>query len=155
MEKENLAEYLKDIPKPVPAQSPDQKMLKVYLLSARRSSRIGFLLIVFPGIVIVLSIIQNLFHVDTYLPQWIVRNTSSLSTPARAMLVFVFLVGFPLIAIVLNLLSISYFRYDRIKREFNIAFKIRWWNIAITLAGGALASFYILHLLADSLLGDR
>jgi hypothetical protein len=152
MEKDNLIEYLKDIPKPVPTPAPDQKILKVSLLDARRSSRIGFWLIALPGIVILLFIIQNLFHFDTYLPGWVGRNVSSPSTPVRVLLVFVFLVGFPLIAIVLNLLSISYFKYDKAKREFNIIFRIRWWNIAITLAGGALCSFYILHLLADSLL---
>ena len=155
MEKEKLVEYLKDIPKPVPTLPQDQKILKISLLSARRSSRIGFWLIALPGIVIVLFMIQSLFHADTWLPRWIGRNVSSLSNPVRAALVFVFLVGFPLIAVVLNFLSISYFQYDKARKEFNITFKIRWWNIFITLAGGALASFYILHLLADSMLGGR
>lgn len=44
-------------------------------------------------------------------------------------------------------------RYDRIRKEFNFTVKIRLWNIIITVAGAALASFYILHLLADSILG--
>ncbi|HWK03311.1 MAG TPA: hypothetical protein VNS58_06750 [Puia sp.] len=155
MDKEKLVEYLKDIPKPAPTESQYQKTLKISLLTARKSSRIGFWLIALPGIVVLLFIIQNLFHLNPGFSRWIGKNTSSLSTPARAVLVFVFLVGFPLLAIVLNLLSVCYFQYDKIRREFNISFKIRWWNIVITLIGGALASFYILHLLADTLLSGK
>lgn len=155
MDKENLVEYLKSIPKPVPTEAPNQKILKISLLNARKSSRIGFGLIALPGTIILLFITQNLFHLNPGFTRWLDKNALFLSTPARAMFVFVFLVGFPMIAIVLNLLSICYFQYDKVRREFNITFKIRWWNILITLIGGALASFYILHLLADTLLSGR
>jgi hypothetical protein len=151
MDKENMADYLKTIPKPVPASPAGQKILKVALFSARRSSRIGFLLVAFPGLVILLFLVQQLFHLSPGFTRWLDGGTT-LSTPVRGVLVFIFVVGFPLIAIVLNLLSICYFQYDRIKKEFHISFRLRWWNIIITLAGGALASFYILHLLADTIL---
>jgi len=52
-------------------------------------------------------------------------------------------------------LSITYFQYDKNRREFNITIKIRWWNIIITLVGAAFASFYVFHILADSLMGGK
>ena len=142
---------MKTIPKPVPATPTGQQQLKVALFSARRSSRIGILLIALPGLVILLFLVQQLFHLSPGFTRWLDGGTT-LPAPVRAVLVCIFLVGFPLIAIVLNLLSICYFRYDRVKKEFHISFRLRWWNIIITLAGGALASFYILHLLADTIL---
>jgi hypothetical protein len=154
MDQDKLSEYLKTIPKPEPASPPAQKILRVTLLTARRSSRIGILLIGLPALVIILLILQNLFHVDIGFIRWLGRNASSLSNPARALIVFTFIVGFPLIAVIINLLSLCYFHYDRQSREFHITFKVRWWNIIITLLGGALASFYIVHLLADTLLGN-
>ena len=149
-----MADYLKTVPKPVPITPAGQKILKVTLFNARRSSRIGFLLVGLPGIVVWLFFVQQLFHLQPGFTRWL-GGGSSLSAPVRAVLVFIFLVGFPLIAVVLNLLSICYFQYDRLNKEFHFHFRIRWWNIVITLAGAALASFYILHLLADSLLGGR
>jgi hypothetical protein len=153
MDPHKLEEYLKTLPKPEPAMPPAQKILKISLLSARRSSRIGFWLVALPGMVILLFILQNILHLDIGIIRWLGGLGPHLSTPARAVLVFVFLIGFPLIAVVINLLSLSHFHYDKLSREFTITFKIRWWNIVITLAGGALAAFYTMHLLADTLLG--
>jgi hypothetical protein len=153
MNKENMAEYLETVPKPVPANPPNQKILKMSLLTARRSSRIGIWLVASPGIVLLLFFIQNLLHLRPGLTQWLSHSMPSLSAPFRAVLIFIFLVGFPLVAVTLNLLSLCHFQYDRIKQEFHITFKMRWWNIVLTIVGGALASFYILHLLADTLLG--
>ena len=150
-----MADYLKTLPKPVPASPAGQKILQVTLFNARRSSRIGLLLVGLPGIVVLLFFIQQLFHLQPGFTRWLEGGSPTLSTPVRAVLVFIFLVGFPLIAVVLNLLSICYFQYDWLKKEFHFIFRIRWWNIGITLAGAALASFYILHLLADTLLGGR
>jgi len=150
-----MADYLKTVPKPAPAVPAGQKILRVALFNARRSSRIGFLLVALPGLLVLLLIVQQLFHLQPGFTRWLEGGGSSLSTPVRAVLVFIFLVGFPLIAVVLNLLSICYFQYDRLKKEFYFHFRVRWWNIVITLAGGALAAFYILHLLADTILGGR
>jgi hypothetical protein len=155
MDKENLADYLESIPKPGPTIPPEQKILKISLITARRSASIGFWLVALPGLIILLFIGQNLFHLFPDFTLWLARNAPSLSITTRAVLVFIFLVGFPVIAIVLNLMSICHFQYDKTKREFTVTFKIRWRNVVITLAGGALASFYILHLLADTLLGDK
>lgn len=154
MDQEKLSEYLKTISKPEPDTPADQKILRVTLLTARRSSRIGILLIGLPALIIILFILQNLFHFDIGLIRWLGGNASSLSNHARALVVFIFIVGFPLTAVIINLLSLCYFQYDRQRREFHITFKIRWWNIIITLAGAVLASFYTVHLLADTLLGN-
>ncbi|HXB35047.1 MAG TPA: hypothetical protein VNV35_16575 [Puia sp.] len=155
MDRMNLVDYLKTIPKPTPTESGEKEKLKIFLVTARKSSRIGLLLIGLPSLLISLFILQALSHFKLGFIQWLGGNTFSFPTPVKAMLIFVFLVGFPMIAMVLNLLSLSHFQFDERSREFRITFRIRWWNIVIALAGGALATFYILHILADTLLGGR
>jgi hypothetical protein len=155
MDRMNLVDYLKTIPKPTPIETSEKEKLKIFLVTARKSSRIGLLLIGLPSLLISLFILQALFHFKFGFIRWLGENTSSLPTPAKAVLIFVFLVGFPMIAMVLNLLSLSHFQFDERSREFRVTFRIRWWNIFIALAGGALATFYILHILADTLLGGR
>jgi len=155
MDRMNLVDYLKTIPKPTPTETGEKEKLKIFLVTARKSSRIGLLLIGLPSLLISLFILQALFHFKFGFIRWFGENTPSLPTPAKAMLIFAFLVGFPMIAMVLNLLSLSHFQFDERSREFRVTFRIRWWNIVIALAGGALATFYILHILADTLLGGR
>jgi hypothetical protein len=155
MDRMNLVDYLKTIPKPTTTETGEKEKLKIFLVTARKSSRIGLLLIGLPSLLISLFILQALFHFRFDFIRWLGENTYSLPTPTKAVLIFVFLVGFPMIAMVLNLLSLSHFQFDRLRREFRVTFRIRWWNILIALAGGALATFYILHILADTLLGGR
>ncbi len=155
MDNKQTEDHLKNIAKPS-APDPNQKeILKLALLNARKSSAIGIVLVGLPAILIALSIIQNAFQIHAGIISRINQFMPSVPIQTRAVFFFIFLVGSPLIAIALNILSITYFQYDKNRREFNITIKIRWWNIIITLVGAAFASFYVFHILADSLMGGK
>jgi len=62
-------------------------------------------------------------------------------------------VGFPFVAVAINLLSVTWFRYFRFKRELVITIRMKWPNLLIAVIGSALAAFYVMHLLADTVLG--
>ena len=53
------------------------------------------------------------------------------------------------------MLSIMYFKYNKARKELNIVVRVRWWNLIVTLVATAIALFYMLHLLADSILGGK
>jgi hypothetical protein len=152
MTQEKIEAYIKDIPKPAPPATESEKIVRMSLLSARRSSVIGLVLIALPGILIFLLFLQNTFHVFPGLIRWLAGSGTFLPLPLRPILVFIFLVGFPFVAVAVNLLSISWFRYYHFKKELVISVRMRWPNILIAIIGSALAAFYILHLLADTLL---
>lgn len=153
MTDEKLGDYLKEISKPAAPPAKGQEMLKVALMNARRSSVIGAILIILPGGLILLFLLQNSLHLLPGLTRWLAGEGTFLPLPARAIVAFVFLVGFPVLAVILNLLAITWYRYDRARKELTIAVRMRWINVWIAVAGGALASFYVLHLLADTILG--
>jgi hypothetical protein len=153
MDKKELVEYLKEVRKPDPPSPAEQERLKIMLMNARRSSVIGLCLIALPGLIITLFFIQTIFRPATDLTRWICSGASFFTGRSKSILVFLFMVGFPLIAVGVNLLSITYFRYQPLRREFHLTVRMRWWNILVALAGAALASFYILHILADALVG--
>lgn len=155
MDNKKTEDYLRNLEKSVPPMPEQKEVLKLTLMNARKSSIIGLILVALPGILISLFFFQQLFNLDSDLTNWIDKFASLFPGHSKAVVFFIFLVGFPLIAIAINILSITHFRYNKIKKEFDITIKVRWWNIIITIAGTALASFYILHLLADSLLGGR
>ncbi|RBL92383.1 hypothetical protein [Chitinophaga flava] len=151
MDEQQFENYLHNMEKPTPPLPAQKDTLKFALLNSRRSSWIGALLIVFPFLLISLFFIQHLFNLGPRLTGWIATGTSSLPVYWKALLFFIFLTGFPFLGIILNMLSITYFQYDKTRREFNIIIRIRWWNIIIIFIGAAVASFYTLHLLADAI----
>ena len=153
MTKEKLSTYLKDIPKPEAPATENEAVVRLALLSARRSAVLGIVLIALPGVLILLLFLQNSFHVFPGLIRWLAGKGSVIPFGWRPVVVFFFLVGFPFVAVAVNLLSVSWFRYYRWKRELVISIRMRWPNILIAIIGSALAAFYVMHLLADTLLG--
>lgn len=152
MDNEKMGEYLVNIPKPVPRLPPEQERLKLTILNSKRSSVAGAILIILPGFLIFIVILQNIFHIPPDITRWLAGRTYYVPLPLRAFLFFLFLVGFPFIAVILNLLAITYYKYNVLRKEVQITIRMKWPNILIAVAGAALASFYILHLLADTLL---
>ena len=155
MTKEKLSNYLTDVPKPEAPATESEKVVRLALLSARRSAALGVVLIALPGILILVLFLQNTFHLFPGFIRWLAGSGSFLPLPARAIVVFIFLVGFPFVAVAVNLLSISWYRYYHFRRELVISVRMRWPNILIAIIGSALAAFYILHLLADTLLKGK
>lgn len=147
--KNKIEEFLEKISKPNVENIPFENAFKLALLNSRRSSWIGVLFVIIPILILILALIRSLFHFNF----GIIGNfTSCLSLPTRAILFFVLDVGFPMIAVALNILSITFFSYDSKRKELNMSFKLRWWNIVIILIDGAVAAFFLFHLVADTLI---
>lgn len=155
MDTKDVEKYLENIDKPLPPKPPEHDSLKIALMNSKRSSRAGLLLIALPFLIIFIFFLQNLLNLPPELTNWIDRATSSFPGYSRAIFFFLLLTGFPFLAIIINMLSITYFQYSKAKKEFNIIIKIRWWNITITLIAAAIASFYIFHLLSDTIIGGK
>jgi len=155
MEKQQLETYLKDIPKPAPEAPATQDALRLTLMNAKLSSRVGTLLIVLPGLLVLAFFLQNTLHVLPGLTRWFGAEVTWIPLPLRTVLLFLFLVGFPFIAVLMNLLAIIHYRFNPLRKELTIVVRMKWKNILIAVAGAALAAFYILHLLADTILSKN
>ncbi len=153
MIKNKVEEFMEKLSKPQIEDIPYEKAFKIALLSSRKSSRIGILLVGMPAIILFVAIIQSFFNFDIGIDGVFNNLTSHVSLHLKAIIFFILTVGFPLIAVIINTLSITFFNYDRKRKEFNITFKLRWWNIFITLIGGLVASIFLFHLVVDSLAG--
>ena len=60
------------------------------------------------------------------------------------------ILGRPLLAVVLNLLSIVHIHYERKTKEILIALKLKWFNLAIVLVCLSLIAIVILYLIAEN-----
>ena len=60
---------------------------------------------------------------------------------------------FPLIAVILNVLAITWLQYDREQKVLNISIRIKTINLIIIIVAGLVALLFIGHSIADSIAG--
>jgi hypothetical protein len=111
-----------------------QEILKMAMINAKKSSKIGLLFIIIPALIIVIAYIkiQFMMRIDFN------ASINSLIEQANQIgylkwvipLVFV---GFPILATILNLLSITHFYVEKTNKELIISIKYRLKNIIIIL----------------------
>jgi hypothetical protein len=56
---------------------------------------------------------------------------------------------FPLIAVILNILAITWLQYDKQQKILNICIRIKTMNLIIIIVSGLLAFLFIGHAIAD------
>jgi hypothetical protein len=122
-----------------------QEELKIPLLSYRRSSKAGFWLLIVPVVVAVTIVLK--YDVGI-LP----RSLDSIGhffagidqSPIFTYLIPLVFIGFPLLAMVMNLLAFCHFERVSEKQEIVVTIKIRPLNIALFLLSFAVFVFFLL-----------
>lgn len=116
-----------------------QDRLKIGLMNARKSSRIGLVFIIVPALFVLIAYIkiQFIMHVDfpgTF--QGLLRETASASW-LRWVVPLVFLV-MPLLAAIINLLAVSHFVVDKKSKEVIITVQYRLKNLVVLIISLAI-----------------
>ena len=109
-----------------------QEVLKIGLMNARKSARIGILFILIPVVFVALAYIKIviLMHFDffTHFAQFLSKqNQSSFFTWAFHIIILVL----PLAGIIINLLAISHFYLNKTTKELIISIKYRFKNLIV------------------------
>lgn len=111
-----------------------QEILKIGMLNARKSSKIGIIFILIPMLLIVLAYlkIKLLIHWEFFnnLLQFVSKQNqiSYLSWISH-----IVLIGLPILAIIINLLAISHFYVDKQNKELIITIRYRLNNLIVLL----------------------
>jgi lantibiotic transport system permease protein len=121
-------------------QTPDsgklkhQEVLKMAMINARKSSKIGLLILLIPALFILIAYIkiQILMRIDLN------ASLNSLIEKANQIgylkwFVPAIFVGLPILATIINLLAITHFYVDKTNKELIISVKYRLKNIIIIL----------------------
>jgi hypothetical protein len=113
-----------------------QGKLKVGLMNARRSSRIGLVFILVPALFLLIAYIklQFILSIDFQATfQEIIHKTDHASW-LRWVVPVVFLV-LPLLSVIINLLAVSHFFVDKQSKEIIITFQYRLKNLIVLIVG--------------------
>ena len=138
------------LPLPRPRHEALKAQLRLTLLDARASSRIGFALVFAPAAFVLGVILRYGFQLPV--PGfgaleaglgWIERQ------PYVPLLAPLLLVGAPLLALCLNALAIVHLRVDRARRELSFTLKLRAVNLLVMAVAVLSVALVLVHVLAE------
>lgn len=143
MKEDNIDEMLNSMDLPDPENIKHQQELKIPLLSYKRSSRAGLWLLVVPVIFALTFILKYQFRIfspilDAVTGFYKIIEENTILT----YLIPVIVIGLPLAAMVINLLSFFHFLYEKERNELIITIKYRPVNIGIFLFCLALLIYF-------------
>jgi hypothetical protein len=148
---DDLARRLDRLESPRPASQATRGAIKVALINAHVSSRLGVALVAIPAVFLLGVILRYGFGLNV--PGFdALENVISVveHTPAIQFLSPVILAGGPLLALALNILAILHVFHDHSRRELVLTIKLRPLNLSvITVALGIIAMLFV-HIVSES-----
>lgn len=153
MNQDELEKKLENLSTPKMPSISHQWQLKLAILSAKKSAWAALWLMLAPFLILGSALLQSLLNIS--IPPWSWMQEYSPHWPLWVRFgIFVTVVMiFPLLAVLLNVLSIIWLQYDRTQRVLHISIRLRLVNIIIILVAGLLALLFIGHTIADYLAG--
>jgi len=125
-----------------------QEILKIGMMNARKSARIGIIFILIPMLLVVLAYmkIKLLIHWDFF-------NNLHLFVSKQNQISFlswishIIILGLPILAIIINLLAISHFYIDKKNKELLITIRYRLNNLIVLLMSVVLLVMIFMYVL--------
>ena len=152
MDEKEFINKMDSLKKPGFEYNPPNNMLKFAIVNSKKSAAIGVWFLVVPLYFLLMVLMKYYFNINLHVIDIFEDFISSLDrSPATKLITPLFFVGLPIIGILINLLSIMFFEYDKKQKQINISVKLKWINILILFASLGIVSIFILYLLAENL----
>ena len=145
MKKEDVDNMLSSMELPNPEHIKHQQELKIPLLSFKKSSKAGLWLLVIPVIVTLTVVLRHDIGISATVPDIIASIIKAVE--GNHFLTFfipVIFIGFPLLAMIINLLAFCHFTHNKTEEELLITVKYRPVNILIFLVSLMILFFFLL-----------
>ena len=150
---DNLEKRLENLNLPKIPELKDQQQVKLSILNARKSARIGLFMLAIPFLILAGAFIETLFKVAIPPWSWLKAVNPSLPVWMRVSIFVIIVIILPLTALVINILSITWFNYDKKQKVFSVSVKFKTVNLIIIAIAKVLALLFIGHAIADWIAG--
>lgn len=125
--------------------------VKIMLLQAKKSAAVGVWLVAVPLFFLFCITMKYFFMIHLHFADVFEEVVSSLDKSVGTKWISPLLfVGFPLIGILLNLLAIMHFEFNKIKKYLVVTIKIKWFNIFILLLSGGVVCIFFLYVITEN-----
>jgi hypothetical protein len=128
-----------------------REQLKITLFNSRKSAALTVWLVAVPCFFLFAVTMKHYFRYDLGIFTIIEEFVSSIDRDAHFPLSAVLLVGFPLIGLAINLLSILHVAIEPARKEMVITMKLRWVNILLSVLTLAIVSVFMIYALIENI----
>ena len=151
MEKDDLINKLQHMEKPDIVSEQHKAELKLTLLNAKKSARIGVFLIIIPLIFLFLIFLKYSLHIHlsslSSVENWMAEKDKN---SFYKFLIPFLLVGTPLLGLGINLLAILHLEWKKEPNELIITVKLRWINIVISVISVLILFVFLLYAIGEN-----
>ncbi len=151
MNKKNsgLEQQLENIEIPKVNALQHQSQLKLTILNTKKSSTISLWLLLVPFIMLFGGFVQSVFHILLPPWSWLIKYSPIMPLWLKLTIFTTVVIIIPLIAVLINILGILWFKYDKSEHVLHIALRMRRTNVIIIILAGILALLFIGHTITE------
>ena len=131
-----------------------QQQLRLTILNAQKSVKISLWLLFIPFIMLFGGFMQSVFHILIPPWSWLVKYSPLMPVWLRILIFTTVVIVLPIIAVLLNVLSILWLRYDKTEHVLHISIRMRKINVIIITVAGILALIFIGHSITEWITGE-
>jgi hypothetical protein len=154
MNKEEFLDKLEALGKPYVSSDEHRYNLKLTLVNAQKSSRIGYLLVILPCLFLFGVVLKYALGFNWGIIQSVENMLSSFSRSSiLRWLTPIILVAGPLVGIAINLLAILHFSLDRELQEVQITLRLRWANLIVIFICVIIVAIFGLYIVSLGMQG--
>lgn len=152
MEKNDLLNKMDNMKKPGFESIEPDKRLQLAIVNSKKSAAIGAWLLVVPCFFLFMMLSKYFLNINLHVIDIFEDFIASLDKfPVTKLIAPLFFVGLPIAGIILNLLSIMFFDYNKKQKRINISLKVKPLNILIIIFSIAVLSVFAIYLIKENL----
>jgi len=126
--------------------------LRLAIINSKKSAAMGVWFLVVPCYFLFMVLMKYYFNVNLHLIGIFEDFIASLDkSPVTKLIPPLFFIVLPIAGIVINLLSIMFFEYDKDRQQINISVKLKPFNILLVLISFAVISIFMLYLVIENI----
>ena len=152
MEEKDFINKMDNLEKPGFKYVVPDNNLKLAIINSKKSAAIGLWLLIVPCYFLFMIFVKYFFNVNLHVIGIFEDFIASLDkSPITKFIAPVFFVGLPIAGLIINLLSIMFFEYDRGQKRINISIKLKPLNILLVIISVAVVSIFAIYLLTENI----
>ncbi|OGU83008.1 MAG: hypothetical protein A2W11_04120 [Ignavibacteria bacterium RBG_16_35_7] len=152
MEEKKFISKMDNLKKPDFNSKEPNKKLKLAIINSKKSAAMGVWFLLVPCYFLFMIVMKYYFNVNLHVIDIFEDFIASLDkSPLTKFIAPLFFVGLPIAGIVINLLSVMFFEYDKEQKQINMSVKLKPLNILLVIMSLAVVSIFILYLITENL----
>ncbi len=152
MEEKDFINKMESLKKPEFEDIDPDNTLKLAIINSKKSAAIGIWLLIVPCYFLFMVFVKYFYNINLHVIDIFEGFIASLDkSPATKFIAPIFFVGLPIAGIMINLLSIMFFEYDKEQKRINISIRLKLLNILIIFISLVVVSVFAIYLITENL----